>query len=38
VVARITGRTIRETVPDTFLQRVDDLELVDLSPEDFCSA
>src|SRR5512147_3157018 len=34
VVAQITGRRIRETVPDTFLRRADDLELVDLSPAD----
>jgi two-component system sensor histidine kinase KdpD len=34
VVAQVTGRRVRETVPDTFLRRADDLELVDLSPED----
>jgi two-component system sensor histidine kinase KdpD len=34
VVARITGRVVRETVPDTFLRRADEIELVDLSPED----
>jgi len=34
VVARITGRVIRETVPDTFLRRADEIELVDLPPED----
>lgn len=34
VVAQITGVTVRETVPDTFLQRAHELELVDLAPED----
>jgi two-component system sensor histidine kinase KdpD len=34
VVAQITGRVIRETVPDTFLRRADEIELVDLPPED----
>ena len=34
VVAQVTGVVVRETVPDTFLQRTHDLELVDLSPED----
>jgi two-component system, OmpR family, sensor histidine kinase KdpD len=34
VVAQITGVTVRETVPDTFLQRVHELELVDLAAED----
>ena len=34
VVARIIGRTVRETVPDTFLRRADEIELVDLPPED----
>jgi two-component system sensor histidine kinase KdpD len=34
VVSRITGRTIRETVPDTFLRRADEIELIDLPPED----
>ena len=34
VVAQITGVIVRETVPDTFLQRADELELVDLAPED----
>lgn len=34
VIAQITGITVRETVPDTFVEKADDLELVDLSPED----
>jgi two-component system sensor histidine kinase KdpD len=34
VVSRITGRVIRETVPDTFLRRADEIELVDLPPEE----
>ncbi|MCX5679263.1 MAG: sensor histidine kinase KdpD [Candidatus Omnitrophica bacterium] len=34
VVAQITGVTVRETVPDTFVEKADDIELVDLSPED----
>jgi len=34
VVAQITGVVVRETVPDTFLQRAHELEMVDLAPED----
>lgn len=34
VVAQITGVSIRETVPDNFLDRADEIELVDLAPED----
>jgi two-component system sensor histidine kinase KdpD len=34
VVAQITGITVRETVPDTFIEKADDIELVDLPPED----
>ncbi|MFA5975826.1 MAG: DUF4118 domain-containing protein [Elusimicrobiota bacterium] len=34
VVAQITGVAVRETVPDSFLQRTHELELVDLAPED----
>src|SRR5262249_10897228 len=34
IVAQVTGVTVRETVPDTFLQRMHDIELVDISPED----
>ena len=34
VVARITHVRVRETVPDSILDRADDIELVDLTPED----
>ena len=34
VVAQITGVTVHETVPDTFVEKADDVELVDLPPED----
>jgi two-component system sensor histidine kinase KdpD len=34
VVAQVTGVVVRETVPDTFLERTHELEMVDLSPED----
>src|SRR5215813_180928 len=34
VVAQITRVRIRETVPDSMLDRADDVELVDLTPED----
>jgi two-component system, OmpR family, sensor histidine kinase KdpD len=34
VVAQITGIRIRETVPDQFLERADELKLVDVTPED----
>jgi two-component system sensor histidine kinase KdpD len=33
-VAQITGITVRETVPDTFVRRAYEMELVDLPPED----
>jgi two-component system, OmpR family, sensor histidine kinase KdpD len=33
VVARITGVTQRETVPDALVRRADQIELVDMSPE-----
>ncbi len=33
VVAQITHVQVRETVPDTVLERADELELVDISPE-----
>jgi two-component system, OmpR family, sensor histidine kinase KdpD len=33
VVARITGITQRETVPDAFVRQADQVELVDMSPE-----
>lgn len=34
VVTRITGVQVRETVPDAILERADQIELVDLSPDD----
>ncbi len=34
VVARITHVHVRETVPDSVLDRADDIELVDITPED----
>ncbi len=34
VVAGITGVTVQETVPDSVLDRADEIELVDLSPDD----
>jgi two-component system sensor histidine kinase KdpD len=34
VVAQITGITVRETVPDSVLERADEVELVDLPPDD----
>jgi two-component system sensor histidine kinase KdpD len=34
VVAQITGVIVRENVPDTVMQRADEIELVDLSPDD----
>jgi two-component system sensor histidine kinase KdpD len=34
VVARITGVTVRETVPDSVLERADEVELIDLPPEE----
>ena len=34
VVAKITGVRVRETVPDSVLDRADDVELVDLTPDD----
>ena len=34
VVAQITGVTVRETVPDSVLERADEVELVDLPPDD----
>ncbi len=33
-VQRITGITVRETVPDSLLEEADAIELIDLSPED----
>ncbi len=34
VVAQITRIRVRETVPDSILDRADDIEVIDLSPED----
>jgi two-component system sensor histidine kinase KdpD len=34
VIAQITGVVVRETLPDTFLEQADEIELVDLSPEE----
>jgi two-component system, OmpR family, sensor histidine kinase KdpD len=34
VIARITRIRVRETVPDSVLDQADDIEVVDLSPED----
>ncbi len=34
VVREITGVQIRETVPDSILERADDIELIDLTPEE----
>jgi two-component system, OmpR family, sensor histidine kinase KdpD len=34
VVARITGITVRETVPDSVLESADEVELIDLPPDE----
>src|ERR1700761_3815571 len=34
VVARITRIRVRETVPDSVIERAEDIELIDLTPED----
>ncbi len=34
VVAKITGIRVRESVPDSIIDRADDVEVVDLTPED----
>ncbi len=34
IVARITGITVRETVPDVIMQKADSIELIDLTPEE----
>jgi two-component system sensor histidine kinase KdpD len=34
VVAQITGITMRETLPDSVIERADEIELVDLPPDD----
>ncbi|MDZ4769506.1 MAG: sensor histidine kinase KdpD [Chloroflexota bacterium] len=34
VVAQITGTIVRETIPDSILERADEVELIDIAPED----
>jgi two-component system sensor histidine kinase KdpD len=34
VVAQITGAIVRETIPDSMLEKADEVELADISPED----
>jgi two-component system sensor histidine kinase KdpD len=34
VVAQITGIHVRETVPDAFFERADEMKLIDVTPED----
>ena len=34
VVAQITGIRVRETIPDSMLEKADDVELIDLPPDD----
>src|SRR5512144_987230 len=34
VVAQITGVQVRETIPDSLLERADEIELVDIAPEE----
>jgi two-component system sensor histidine kinase KdpD len=34
IVAQITGVRVRETVPDSVIERADDVELIDLPPDD----
>src|SRR5262249_12548869 len=34
VIAQITGVVVRETLPDSVLEKADDIELVDLTPEE----
>ena len=34
IVARITGTLVRETIPDSVLDRVSDIEVIDLPPEE----
>ncbi len=34
VVTQITGVIVRETVPDAFIERADDIEVVDIPPEE----
>jgi two-component system sensor histidine kinase KdpD len=34
LVRRVTGVAVRETVPDSIIEQADEIELIDLSPED----
>jgi len=34
VIAQVTGVLVRETVPDTFIEKADEIELIDLPAED----
>jgi len=34
IVTRITGITVRETIPDSVVQKADSIELIDLTPEE----
>ena len=34
VVAQITGVVVRETIPDSILEQADEVELIDLPPDD----
>lgn len=34
VIAQITGVVVRETIPDSVLEQVDELELIDITPEE----
>jgi two-component system sensor histidine kinase KdpD len=34
VIAQITGIAVKETLPDTVLERADEIELIDITPED----
>ena len=34
IVARITGVTVRETLPDSIVQKADSIELIDITPEE----
>src|SRR5262249_61519656 len=34
IVAKITGVVVRETVPDSVVERADEIELVDIPPDD----
>ena len=34
VIAQITGTIVRETIPDSILEEADEVELIDLSPDD----